>query len=84
MCCSNSYALERDDLCMRPSATSVCVLKLLLAYSNSYALERDYGWRGICVEPQALHWRGLLHRKCTGVAAVVSDTTGAQVMFLSV
>jgi hypothetical protein len=26
-----------------------------VAYSNSYVLERDYGWSGICVEPQAKH-----------------------------
>jgi hypothetical protein len=52
-----------------------------VAYSNSYVLERDYGWGGICVEPQAKHWKGLLHRKCVAVAAVVSDATGAAVEF---
>lgn len=52
-----------------------------VAYSNSYALERDYGWRGICVEPQANHWKGLLHRKCLAVAAVVGHATGAVVEF---
>lgn len=52
-----------------------------VAYSNSYVLERDYGWRGICVEPQANHWKGLLHRKCVAVAAVVGDETGGTVEF---
>jgi hypothetical protein len=52
-----------------------------VAGSNTYALERDYGWSGICIEPQARHWKGLLHRKCTVVAAVVSDVTGEEVTF---
>jgi hypothetical protein len=52
-----------------------------VAYSNSYALERDYGWGGICIEPQANHWKGLLHRKCVAVAAVVGHAIGAEVEF---
>jgi len=52
-----------------------------VAYSNSYVLERDYGWGGICIEPQANHWKGLLHRKCVAVAAVVGHAIGAEVEF---
>ena len=35
-----------------------------IAHSNSLALERDYGWHGLCVEPNARHWEGLAHRNC--------------------
>jgi hypothetical protein len=52
-----------------------------VAFSNSYVLERDYGWGGICVEPQSKHWKGLLHRKCVAVAAVVGHATGTAVEF---
>ena len=31
--------------------------------------------------PQAKHWKGLLHRKCIAVAAVVGHETGAAVTF---
>ena len=36
----------------------------------------------ICIGgPQAKHWKGLLHRKCIAVAAVVGHETGAAVTF---
>ena len=50
-----------------------------VAFSNSHVLERDYAWQGICVEPQAHHWNGLLHRSCTVVAALVGQATGSLV-----
>ena len=52
-----------------------------VAFSNSHVLERDYAWQGICVEPQAHHWNGLLHRSCTVVAALVGQATGSLVKF---
>jgi hypothetical protein len=42
-------------------------------YSNTHSLERNYGWDGICIEPLEQHFWGLAHRRCTVVAAVVTD-----------
>jgi Methyltransferase FkbM domain len=39
--------------------------------SNTYALETYFGWDGICIEPNALYWPGLSHRRCHVVGAVV-------------
>ena len=33
------------------------------------------------IEPMATHWKGLLQRECTIVAAVVGDATGREVEF---
>ena len=47
------------------------------ALSNTRALERDYGWDGICVEPQESLWRLLLaRRRCKVVAAPVTADEG--------
>ena len=53
----------------------------VVAYSNSYMMERDYCWGGICIEPQAHHWQGLLHCKFVAVAAVMGHAIGAEVEF---
>lgn len=45
------------------------------------ALERDFDWRGLCIEPNHGPLRGLAHRACTVVSAVVSDRTGRHVTF---
>jgi len=42
-----------------------------VAFSNTYALEQRLGWDGLCIEPMATHWEGLLRRRCSLVAAVV-------------
>ena len=42
--------------------------------SNSLALERDFGWHGLCIEPNPIYWYGLAHRRCDVVAGVVGDT----------
>lgn len=46
-----------------------------LRLSNSRALERDYGWRGLCIEPNPKYHAGLLrHRSCAVIGAAVADT----------
>ena len=53
-----------------------------VAYSNTYTLEESLGWEGLCIEPMANHWEGLLRRRrCKVVAAVVGGVTGAGVEF---
>lgn len=45
-----------------------------ITFSNTRALERDYGWRGLCIEPNPAYHGGLLaRRECTVVAAAVSN-----------
>ena len=42
--------------------------------SNTRALERDYGWSGICIEPNARYWPALRERRrCMLVTAPVSN-----------
>ena len=50
--------------------------------SNSRALERDYGWRGVCIEPQEALTKLLsAGRQCTVVKAVVSREEAGEVTF---
>ena len=49
--------------------------------SNSLALERDYGWEGMCIEPQPEMLLELAHRKCDVIAAVVTEKTNDTVNF---
>lgn len=45
--------------------------------SNSYVLEKDFGWKGICVEPH--HWAALdlqKNRNCNIEVACISDIDG--------
>ena len=45
--------------------------------SNTRALERDFGWRGVCIEPNPMYHRELLaHRNCTVIPAAVSNHEG--------
>lgn len=50
-----------------------------VALSNTLALERDFGWEGLCIEPNAQYWEGLYHRKCKLIAAIVADKENEQV-----
>lgn len=44
------------------------------SYYNTSALEQDYGWNGICIEPNPMYWYNLTHcRTCTIVGAVVGN-----------
>ena len=46
-------------------------------FSNSYTLEQQYGWKGICVEPNPeYHPRLLQLRSCEVIAAAVSSKEG--------
>jgi hypothetical protein len=39
--------------------------------SNTFALESNYGWKGICVEPNPYYWFRLSFRKCHAVGTFV-------------
>jgi hypothetical protein len=41
--------------------------------SNTLALERDYGWEGLCIEPNPYYWEKLAFRKCHMLAALIAD-----------
>jgi hypothetical protein len=42
--------------------------------SNTYSLERDWGWKGVCIEPNPIYWQNLTaFRSCTKIAAVVGN-----------
>jgi FkbM family methyltransferase len=46
-----------------------------IALSNTYQLERNYGWQGVCIEPNPRYWDNLVRlRKCQVAAAVVGST----------
>ena len=48
-----------------------------VTWSNTKALERDFGWNGVCVEPNPIYHNMLLkHRVCTVVAAAVGSREG--------
>ena len=49
--------------------------------SNTYALERDFGWQGLCIEPNPMYWPSLAYRKCHVVAAVIGKNRMEQVQF---
>ena len=52
-------------------------------FSNTLALERDFGWRGLCIEPQpSYHERLRSLRSCTLVPHAVSDRAGQVVLSL--
>jgi len=49
--------------------------------SNTLTLERDFGWRGVCIEPNPRYWHGLLRRQCVHVAAAVGRTENEVMSF---
>jgi|UniRef100_A0A8J9TJE9 hypothetical protein len=49
--------------------------------SNTYALEQEYGWTGLCVEPNPMYWHNLSYRDCQIVGAVVGQARLEQVHF---
>ena len=52
--------------------------------SNTYLLEKDYGWKGICVEPLPEQFQELLkNRKSINVNKAVYNTTGEILDFTS-
>lgn len=49
--------------------------------SNTYRLEQLHQWTGICIEPNAMYWAHLAHRRCHVAAAVVGKDRMAEVHF---
>jgi hypothetical protein len=50
--------------------------------SNTYALERRFGWRGLCIEPNAEYWFDLSRfRTCKVVAAIVGRDRMEEIKF---
>lgn len=49
--------------------------------SNTLMLERDFGWNGICIEPNPAYIYGLSQRKCQVVVGAVGSKTGQEVAF---
>jgi len=49
--------------------------------SNTLALERDFGWRGICIEPNPRYQEGLLKRTCQVVGTPVASPANTPVTF---
>lgn len=48
-----------------------------VTFSNSYTLEQQYGWRGLCIEPNPeYHIRLMQIRSCEVIAAAVSSREG--------
>lgn len=49
--------------------------------SNTYALETNFGWTGLCVEPNPMYWASLSYRACNVVGAVVGQETMGEFWF---
>jgi len=50
--------------------------------SNTYALESNWGWTGLCIEPNPIYWSSLSYRiNCRVVGAVVGNGTMDEVRF---
>ena len=51
--------------------------------SNTYRLEQSYGWKGLCIEPNAaLYLKELVHfRSCEVLVNPVSDIDGEDIAF---
>lgn len=43
--------------------------------SNTFALEQNFGWSGICIEPNPQYWYRLSFRNCHVVGAIVGGRT---------
>jgi hypothetical protein len=47
--------------------------------SNTFSLEQNFGWRGVCIEPNPMYWYRLSFRKCHVVGAIVGGTSNVEV-----
>ena len=55
-----------------------------IVLSNTYLLEREFGWQGICIEPNPTLFAKLKgNRACTVSDACIGATTGMQVSFIA-
>lgn len=50
-----------------------------VVYSNTLTLEQEFGWTGLCVEPNPLYLQGLLDRRCDLAVAATGRRTGEEV-----
>lgn len=51
--------------------------------SNSYLLEKEFGWQGLCAEPNPKFFTQLQHnRNCTVTNACIAAETGKRVQFI--
>ena len=49
--------------------------------SNTLTLEQEFGWSGLCVEPNHEHMHGLLHRRCQVVVGLTGRHNNEMVPF---
>lgn len=51
--------------------------------SNTYLLEKEFGWKGLCSEPNPKYFKSLVsNRHCTVSDACISGATGEMVSFI--
>jgi FkbM family methyltransferase len=51
--------------------------------SNTYLLEKEFGWKGICAEPNPAFFKKLqLNRRCITSSACIGGTSGEEVDFI--
>lgn len=51
--------------------------------SNTYLLEKEFGWNGICAEPNPKYFKNLsTNRSCITSPSCISDKTGQKVTFI--
>lgn len=47
--------------------------------SNTFSLEQNFGWRGICIEPNPIYWYRLSFRNCHVIGSIVGGETNVEV-----
>ncbi|KAL3763036.1 hypothetical protein ACHAW5_000433 [Stephanodiscus triporus] len=47
--------------------------------SNTFSLEQNFGWGGICIEPNPIYWYRLSFRNCHVIGSIVGGETNAEV-----
>lgn len=47
--------------------------------SNTFSLEQNFGWKGICIEPNPIYWYRLSFRNCHVIGSIVGGETNAEV-----
>ena len=47
--------------------------------SNTFSLEQNFGWKGICIEPNPQYWYRLSFRNCNVVGAIVGGSDNVEV-----
>ena len=47
--------------------------------SNTFSLEQNFGWKGICIEPNPIYWYRLSFRNCHVIGSIVGGETNVEV-----